>query len=369
MFIRFVALLFFLSPLVINAASISNAGFIPAPLWFSRDTFFAGEIVRVYTVVYNGSDSDIRGTVEFLNGNAVIGSDDFSLAKGGRSQDIWIDWKAAEGEHRISARIVRARAAKAGGTEESIDLSLAAIPEARVSVDTDTDKDSVGNKADDDDDNDGISDRDEERAGTNSLVKDDAPKIGTNGDTVVYNANSFADTVADTISQKSADAGNVLSAYTESVRESGSALLEQKVAESRKEIERLRAAKSAEHNEIQKTESSEESAPQVSRAKQIADTESSRNFFTRMISPILSLLAKTGKLVDTGDGGEALSDKKNPAGTFLDAHTPFAYLKLFVYSTLGFIFRHGIFFYLILVLIAYYCMRVGLRFFQSRYFS
>ncbi len=111
------------SPIFVYAATISNAGFIPAPLWFSRDTFFAGETVRIYTVVYNGSDSDIRGTAEFLNGDIVIGTNDFSLARGGRSQDIWIDWKATEGDSRISARIVRARATVAGGKEESIDFS------------------------------------------------------------------------------------------------------------------------------------------------------------------------------------------------------------------------------------------------------
>ena len=235
--------------------------------------------------------------------------------KGGRSQDIWIDWKAAEGEHRISARIVRARVAKVGGTEESIDLSLAAIPEARVSVDTDTDKDGVGNKADDDDDNDGISDRDEERAGTNSLVKDDAPKIGTNGDTVVYNANSFADTVADTISQKSADAGNVLSAYTESVPESGSALLEQGRGVAKRDRAFARGKKRGTQRNT-KTESSEESAPQVSPRETDCRYGIFAQFLTRMISPILSLLAKTGKLVDTGDGGEALSDKKIPQVRF-----------------------------------------------------
>ena len=60
---RIIFFLSFFAPLFAFASAISNAGFIPSPLWFSRDTFFAGETVRVYTIVYNGSEADIRGTV------------------------------------------------------------------------------------------------------------------------------------------------------------------------------------------------------------------------------------------------------------------------------------------------------------------
>lgn len=344
MHIRFVILLLLLAPFVSHAASISNAGFIPAPLWFSRDTFFAGETVRIYTVVYNGSDSDIRGTVEFLNGTLVVGSDDFSLAKGGRSQDIWIDWKATEGEHRVSARIVRARAAVAGGKEELIDLSQALTGDVSVSVDSDTDKDGVGNKVDPDDDNDGISDADEIRAGTNPLVKDAPPKSEANKDSVSYNTNSPADKVVDVATEKASDTGSAALSFTESLREKGSILLDKKTAEARKEVNDLGKAEiaGAMTSAIDSKTTTSSSTTRASRAKELAEADKNQGIFSKLFS-----------------------SAKGTAQNF-DTNTPFAYLKLFLYTTLAFLFRHAIFFYALLVAIAYYLTRSIIRFVRSR---
>lgn len=358
-------LLFFIFPIIVSAASISNAGFIPAPLWFSRDTFFAGESVRVYTVVYNGSDSDIRGTVEFLNGEQVIGSDDFSLAQGGRSQDIWIDWKAVEGEHRVSARIVRARVALSGGQEESIDLSQTATPEVRVSVDTDTDKDSVGNKVDDDDDNDGVSDRDEERAGTNPLVKDAPPKVESSQESVSYPAVSPIDKIAEIATEKTEDAGGIVLGFAESVREKGSALLDRKTAEARMEVENIHASKNKEQTETATKSETEEPPAQGSRARQIADEKAGQSIWKRVSDSISTVFSKAtgvfGKKNSSKTSGEKVS-----ASTFPSVHTPFAYLKLFLYATLAFLFRHAIFFYIFVLAVLYYLTRTLIRFIRNR---
>lgn len=365
MFIRFVTLLFFLFPLVISATPISNAGFIPAPLWFSRAAFFAGETVRIYTVVYNGSDSDLRGTVEFLNGGVVIGSDDFSLAKGGRSQDIWIDWRAMEGEHAVTARIVRARAALSGGDEESIDLSAALTPEVRVSVDADTDKDGVGNKTDPDDDNDGVSDKDEERAGTNPLVKDTPLKKETNTDTVSYPTQSVADKAVDVATEKAADTGSTILAFTESVREKGSTLLDQKTADAREEVASIRGAVKAKPSVDAEATTALEPTTRVSRAKEIADEKAGQSIFMRVSDAVSSAFSKmTGVFgaKDTEDTQETtLSENRFPS-----VHTPFAYLKLFLYATLAFLFRHAIFFYLLLLIALYYLFRTLIRFIRNR---
>lgn len=357
MLIRLAVFLLLLVPFASHAASMSNAGFIPAPLWFSRDTFFAGETVRVYTVVYNGSDSDIRGTVEFLNGTLVVGSDDFSLAKGGRSQDIWIDWSATEGDHRISARIVRARAATTGGKEESIDLSQALTPEVNVSVDTDTDKDGTGNKTDPDDDNDGVSDADEIRAGTNPLVKDAPPKNEINKDSVSYNINSPADRVVDVATEKASDTGSAIFSFTESVREKGSTLLDKKTAEARKEVEDIRAVRG---------QKSEQVSEKTSRAKQMADQRSSQSIFDRAGIYISELFSKAMSFVGQRDETEKTLEKGSSGSEFRVVHTPFSYLKFFLYATLAFLFRHAIFFYLLLLVILYYMTRTLVRFVRNR---
>ena len=355
--IRLAIFLFLLVPFVSHAALISNAGFIPAPLWFSRDTFFAGETVRIYTVVYNGSDSDIRGTVEFLDGALVVGSDDFSLAKGGRSQDIWIDWKATEGDHRITARIVRARAAKAGGTEESIDLSQTATSEVRVSVDIDTDKDGVGNKADGDDDNDGVSDRDEERAGTNPLVKDAPLETKSNQESVSYPAVSPLDKIAEIATEKTEDTGSTILAFTESVRERGSALLDRNANEARKEVENIRAARE---------QNTEQVLGKTARARQIADQKFSQSMFDRAGAYLSSLFSKATGFISQKDDTAKTSEKGSSAAEFGAVHTPFVYLKLFLFATLAFLFRHAIFFYLLLIFLAYILIRALIRFVRNR---
>lgn len=157
---------------------IKNAGFVPANIWYSKDPFFAGETIRIYTIVFNGSTYDLSGTVEFLDNGAPIGKTDFSLSSGGRVRDVWVDWKALEGKHTITARIVGASASVAGGAKRTIALENADTGKSERTVDLDTDIDGMGNTDDTDDDNDGVSDVEELRNGTDPLKKD------TNGDGV-----------------------------------------------------------------------------------------------------------------------------------------------------------------------------------------
>lgn len=356
---RIIFFLSFFAPLFAFASAISNAGFIPSPLWFSRDTFFAGETVRVYTIVYNGSEADIRGTVEFLNKDALIGAQEFSLARGGRSQDIWIDWKAIEGDYRISARITGARMTVVGGAEESVDLSQMLTTAVDVAVDTDTDKDGAGNKADDDDDNDGVSDKDEIRSGTNPLVKDISPKSAVD-DTVSYVTLSSADKAADIVTEKAVNTGSVLSSFTESIREKGSRILDGKTEEARKEIADIRSredmarigttAKGSEEFNITAT---------TSRAKEIAEQKVSQGFFERASTFISSIFSKIANIIpwmsarsNTEEETQAVQNES------FSVHTPFSYVKFFTFATLAFIFRHAIFFYLFVAFLVYIFIRV-----------
>jgi len=85
---------------------IKNAGFVPANIWYSKDPFYAGETVRIYTIVFNGSTYDLTGAVEFLDNGKAIGKTNFSLAGSGRVEDLWVDWKAGSGAHTITARLM-----------------------------------------------------------------------------------------------------------------------------------------------------------------------------------------------------------------------------------------------------------------------
>lgn len=85
---------------------VKNAGFVQSNIWYSKDPFYAGDKVRIYTVIFNGSPYDLTGAVEFLDNGTSLGKTSFSLSGSGRAQDLWIDWKVTAGNHTITARLV-----------------------------------------------------------------------------------------------------------------------------------------------------------------------------------------------------------------------------------------------------------------------
>lgn len=152
--------------------SIKNAGFVPTNIWYSQESFFAGDKVRIYTVIFNGSTEDLVGTVEFLSNGVSVGTTDFSLAGGGRARDVWVDWTAEEGKHVIAARIAEVSVVGKNGKKRLITLANAETGKSERTIDFDTDGDNIGNINDLDDDNDSIPDIDEIRNGTDPLKKD-----------------------------------------------------------------------------------------------------------------------------------------------------------------------------------------------------
>ena len=153
----------------LSIVGAQDFGFLNSNIWFSKSNFFVGEEVRIYTAIFNGSDMDVDGLVGFFDNGEKIGEANFSLARGGRIQDVWIDWTPSIGEHLISARIVSARGSD--GNQSTV-LNNQSSGELNVYIDLDTDKDGIGNREDDDDDGDGLSDEDELALGTDPLLRD-----------------------------------------------------------------------------------------------------------------------------------------------------------------------------------------------------
>ncbi|HBC70791.1 TPA: hypothetical protein DCZ46_02410 [Candidatus Campbellbacteria bacterium] len=164
--------IFFSFPVYAASQPLKNVGFVPANIWFSKDPFFDGEKIRIYTIVFNGSSYALEGTVEFLDNGVFIGKTNFSLSSGGRVRDMWIDWEATKGKHAITARIVGATASSSGGAKSSVMLDNTETGKSVRDVDMDSDGDDIGDRDDLDDDGDGISDVDELRNGTDPLKKD-----------------------------------------------------------------------------------------------------------------------------------------------------------------------------------------------------
>ncbi len=111
--------------------SSRNLGFIPSTvIWYSKDPFFVGDKIRIYSAVFNNSEYDFTGSVEFYDNGVLIGKSDFAVAKGGRVRDVWTDWTVTKGSHKISARIASGKISTPEGGSEDIVLDSSQTDES-----------------------------------------------------------------------------------------------------------------------------------------------------------------------------------------------------------------------------------------------
>ncbi len=108
------------STTLVHAAS--GIGFIQDNIWYSKDQFFAGEVVRIYSAVFNSSPSDMVGTVAFFDNETSIGTADFT-ATSSHLREVWVDWRSTSGTHKISAKITKAFSTVAGKPQQPVPLS------------------------------------------------------------------------------------------------------------------------------------------------------------------------------------------------------------------------------------------------------
>lgn len=106
------------------------AGFAPTSVWLSRNALVSGTDVRLYTVVYNSSESALEGSVSFLIDGAEVGTAPFTLSSGD-SKILSTVWTASEGTHSVSAKISSSLDSK---TKESRSLSSSASASLSVTV-------------------------------------------------------------------------------------------------------------------------------------------------------------------------------------------------------------------------------------------
>ncbi len=117
--------------------SVQNTGFIPSNIWYSKTPFYAGETIKIHTVIYNGSSYNLSGKVEFLDNDTLIGRSDFSLLAAGQVRDVSVPWKPLEGKHITTARIVNASISLKEGPQTAITLANDQTTKNEISVDVD----------------------------------------------------------------------------------------------------------------------------------------------------------------------------------------------------------------------------------------
>lgn len=139
----------FLAAPLFALGAVSQAGFPTRTLWFSKDPFFAGDQVLIFSAITKSGPDGLSGTVEFFDGSISIGKTNFAIATDEGAKGVSLSWKAAAGSHSISAQFVEAYTIRSG-----VKTALTLLPnEARTEtittiVDTDTNKNGIADTVD-----------------------------------------------------------------------------------------------------------------------------------------------------------------------------------------------------------------------------
>jgi hypothetical protein len=132
---------------------------------FSKAEPIEGEEIRIFARVFNLGDKDVYGQVLFLNNGQKLTEPQPISIRTNTYDDVFIDWIVEQGTYEIEVKIV-----ETNPIDENIENN--SVIKQDFFVDTDTDKDGIGDFYDPDDDNDGLFDDTEVIWGTNPLVAD-----------------------------------------------------------------------------------------------------------------------------------------------------------------------------------------------------
>lgn len=137
-----------------------------------------GKEIRIYVTVHNNSHFDLSGVVKFYNErtSSFISADQPISVLAGKTDDVFVDWTGSViGEHPIAIRVVPWNSQGDDPSNNKVIKS--------VIVDTDSDRDGVGDFNDPDDDNDGVPDNQDAFPYDSSESSDiDGDGIGDNAD-------------------------------------------------------------------------------------------------------------------------------------------------------------------------------------------
>jgi hypothetical protein len=142
-----------------HASEQVSAGVANQPIWFSKEPFFAGEKITVFTLIYNSSAYKMTGTIELRDSTTTVDTKAFVVNGDGAAKVIGFVWVATEGTHTFRVVISSKQFFDDAGNEHAGAIAAAtSTTETKRYVDLDTDGDMIGNLVDDDDDGDGLLD-------------------------------------------------------------------------------------------------------------------------------------------------------------------------------------------------------------------
>lgn len=118
LYFLFIGLFFCVPFFTLAQIDSSNIGLVEHTIWYSKDPFYEGDTVKIYTMLYNSSPHEVSGIVEFYDKKVVLGKKDIVISPES-AKDIFISWEVTAGEHSISARFLNP-SKLVSGQQESI---------------------------------------------------------------------------------------------------------------------------------------------------------------------------------------------------------------------------------------------------------
>lgn len=132
-FISLLSCSFILAPLFTFAETASqNIGLVEHTIWYSKDPFYEGDTIKIYTLLYNSATSPVSGTVEFYDGRVTLGKKDVLISPES-AKDVSISWVVTAGDHSISAKFLNPTMA-INGTPQPITVENDVSAEQKVFV-------------------------------------------------------------------------------------------------------------------------------------------------------------------------------------------------------------------------------------------
>ena len=143
-------------------------------LWLTPGTWFAGNKVKVYTVVINNDFDKLSGDVEFFaNGKSLgtVGVKDLPFEE---AKQVGFEYTLAFGDTMFEAKLKNVIVQEKNGGITKLPPSQVSGLEVnrKIQIDSDADGDGIGDSIDTDDDNDGLLDEKEIALGTNPKAVD-----------------------------------------------------------------------------------------------------------------------------------------------------------------------------------------------------
>lgn len=114
-----ITLICFIVCVIPGFAHAEQIGFPEKSIWYSSEEFKVGENVTIYTLVVNGEQLALSGTVRFYDRDVILGEKKVTLEKND-AQVVGLAWKVTEGEHQFSAQFLQATLTESDGKKVTV---------------------------------------------------------------------------------------------------------------------------------------------------------------------------------------------------------------------------------------------------------